>query len=316
MCAFILLKLSGSRDFCISLNRPFSTHLPIDLPLFTGTHADLLAITVHKVIANGTQSLRPLYGCMITTICNVSPYWRGLSLTASLKVVNLLEIFTSNKKLYTDTPSSEENIGHAALILEIFNNVVQYQFTGNEQLVYALIRKKGAFLKLTNLKAEIAASNWRKVHKVAPPETPTTAETTVAPPPPPTTPPAPSDGKVGLTSPPPDCAWVERLKAKLPLDTVTRLLKSVEPLIDDMVSVKDGVVDEEDILTLLRSTTLVGLLPVPHPIVIRQYRKNDWTGNWFTAYLWGVIFLRNQKLPVFDGDSIKLFQVTARESKA
>ncbi|GMH60440.1 hypothetical protein TrRE_jg8536, partial [Triparma retinervis] len=187
MCAFILLKLSGS-------------------------------------------SLSPLYGCMITTICNVSPYWRGLSLTASLKIVNLLEIFTSNKRLYGDRASSEENVGFAALILEIFNNVVQYH-----------------------------------------------------------------------------------LHSRLPLDTVTRLLQSVLPLIDAMVSARDGVVDEEDILDLLRNTTLVGLLPVPHPIVIRQYRQNDWTGTWLTAYLWGVIFLRNQKLPIFDGDSIKLFQVTTKE---
>jgi len=82
MCAFILLKLSGSRSFCIALNRPFRQHLPIDLPLFTGTHADLLAITIHKLISDGTPQLDPLRGCMVTTICNISPYWRGLSLVA------------------------------------------------------------------------------------------------------------------------------------------------------------------------------------------------------------------------------------------
>jgi hypothetical protein len=39
----------------------------------------------------------------------------------------------------------------------------------------------------------------------------------------------------------------------------------------------------------------VGLLPVPHPIVIRKYQANQYTSLWFTAFLWGVIFLRNQR---------------------
>jgi hypothetical protein len=39
----------------------------------------------------------------------------------------------------------------------------------------------------------------------------------------------------------------------------------------------------------------VGLLPVPHPIVIRKYQANEYTSLWFTAFLWGVIFLRNQR---------------------
>jgi len=334
MCGFLLLKLSGSRDFCICLNRPFKTHLPIDLPLFTGTHADLMAITIQKVISSGTPNLAPLYGCMVTTISNISPYWRSLSLTASLKIVNLLEIFTSMKKLYG--PESHENIGFAALILEVFNNVIQYQFTGNEQLIYAIVRKKAVFLKMINLKPETASANWHKVNKkeeatgeasarhntseakspqsdtaAAPP--PDVVPTGVAPPPPP--PPTPPGAQVAVegNASPPDAEWVENLKKRLPLDTVSRLLKSLLPLIDNMVQGRDGVVDEEDILEFLRNTTLVGLLPVPHPIVIRQYQPNEWTGNWFTSYLWGVIFLRNQKLPIFDGDSIKLFHVRTVE---
>jgi hypothetical protein len=54
-------------------------------------------------------------------------------------------------------------------------------------------------------------------------------------------------------------------------------------------------VDERAIMSFLKSTTMVGLLPVPHPIVIRKYQPNHFTGLWFTAYLWGVIFLRNQR---------------------
>jgi hypothetical protein len=68
-------------------------------------------------------------------------------------------------------------------------------------------------------------------------------------------------------------------------------------------------VDELAILEFIKNTTMVGLLPVPHPIVIRKYQPNHYTGLWFTAFMWGVIFLQNQLLPLYDGASIKLFTV-------
>lgn len=42
LCTFTLLKLSGERSFGVSLNKPFQLTLPVDVPLFSGNHADLL----------------------------------------------------------------------------------------------------------------------------------------------------------------------------------------------------------------------------------------------------------------------------------
>ena len=39
---FILLMLSGERNFGVRLNKPFISKVKIDVPRFTGTHADLL----------------------------------------------------------------------------------------------------------------------------------------------------------------------------------------------------------------------------------------------------------------------------------
>lgn len=36
----------------------------------------------------------------------------------------------------------------------------------------------------------------------------------------------------------------------------------------------------------------MGLLPVPHPILIRKYQANSGTAMWFRTYMWGVIYLR------------------------
>lgn len=53
-----------------------------------------------------------------------------------------------------------------------------------------------------------------------------------------------------------------------------------------------GLTDESEILKFLQHGTLVGLLPVPHPILIRKYQANAGTAIWFRTYMWGVIYLR------------------------
>ena len=51
-----------------------------------------------------------------------------------------------------------------------------------------------------------------------------------------------------------------------------------------------GGIDINSVYNFLSSQTLVGLLPVPHPIIIRTYLPNAYTNLWFTWYIWGVIF--------------------------
>lgn len=53
-----------------------------------------------------------------------------------------------------------------------------------------------------------------------------------------------------------------------------------------------GLTDESEILKFLQHGTLVGLLPVPHPILIRKYQANAGTATWFRTYMWGVVYLR------------------------
>ena len=111
----------------------------------------------------------------------------------------------------------------------------------------------------------------------------------------------------------PNEAWISELKSSLPMETVNRLLQHLVPVVDDMCERKNGVVDEVEILEVFKDITMVGLLPVPHAIVIRKYQPNQYTSIWFTAFLWGVIFLRSQQPPIFDGKCIELFQVSMNE---
>ena len=110
-------------------------------------------------------------------------------------------------------------------------------------------------------------------------------------------------------------AWLADLRSSLPLETVSRLLQHLVPVVDDMIQRKNGVVDEIEILEVFKDITMVGLLPVPHAIVIRKYQPNQYTSIWFTAFMWGVIYLRSQQPPIFDGDCIELFQVSPPEEE-
>lgn len=356
ICTFILLKLSGERSFGVNINKPFMLKLPCELPLFSGSHADLIGIVLHKLIVNGAYKLVPLYSCFITIICNISPYWRNISLVASVKMVNLFELFSSPKFLY----SSRDAYKHLSLVLEVFNNMIQYQYTGNQHLVYALIRRKDSFGKLASLsltkaqhqcekvyggkadkgrKDEEAASSKKKKKskkkevedvtsdgedidnsndesddEIASKDSSESVNSRAA-----------DDSDESKTAEieyddkndgffMPNEAWMADLKATIPMETVTRLLQHLIPVVDELCSQKNGVVDETEILEVLKDVTLVGLLPVPHAIVIRKYQPNQYTSLWFTAYMWGIIFLRNNTnnnsdCKIFDGDGVQLFQV-------
>lgn len=330
ICTFILLKLSGERSFGVSLNKAYNKKLPTDLPLFHGCHTDLLTITLHKLVVNGAYKLVPLYSCFLTIISNVSPYWKSMSLVAAVKLVNLFELFSSPKFLY----SGEYAYRHLSLLLEVFNNIIQYQYHGNTHLVYAIVRRKDSFGLVASLTLERAQTQCHKVygdHATVVRDSDSTGtgnnqyhqrkvtiETKAIPH-------SHSNGSDKMTSTDdqsqissvagipfhPTEEWLKELKDNLPMETVARLLQHLVPVLDDIVTKKQGVVDEQEILDVLNEITMVGLLPVPHPIVIRKYQPNQYTALWFTAFMWGVIFLRNQKpLQLFDGEAVELFQVS------
>lgn len=60
---FILLLLSGERNFGVRLNKPYTVRVPMDIPVFTGTHADFLII-VSRVCVHML-----LHYCMLLFVC-------------------------------------------------------------------------------------------------------------------------------------------------------------------------------------------------------------------------------------------------------
>ncbi|XP_063816736.1 protein HID1 [Pseudophryne corroboree] len=368
---FILLLLSGERNFGVRLNKPYSVRVPMDIPVFTGTHADLLIVVFHKIITSGHQRLQPLYDCLLTIVVNVSPYLKSLSMVASNKLLHLLEAFSSPWFLF----SSPQNHHLVFFLLEVFNNIIQYQFDGNSSLVYAIIRKRNVFHQLANLPSDppsIQRALQRKKKPAEPisrtnsqdgasmegsrpaaPAEPGTLKTSLI-----ATPAieklteksqVSEDGTLRAVDPEvplspgesslprplsdtesqsgdaaqsrqtrrqsstsshwnPSTDWVMSWKVKLPLQTIMRLLQVLVPQVEK-ICIDKGLTDESEILKFLQHGTLVGLLPVPHPILIRKYQANAGTAMWFRTYMWGVIYLRNMDPPVWYDTDVKLFEI-------
>ncbi|EFO25892.1 HID-1 protein [Loa loa] len=330
MGVFIILLLSGERNFGVRLNKPYTPRTAIDVQSFTGTHADLLILVFHKLITTGNHRLQTLFDCLLTIIVNVSPYLKSISMVAANKLIHLIEAFSTPWFLF----SSPTNHLLIFFLLEVLNNIIQYQFDGNSNLVYTIIRKRQVFYQLANLSSDstyiMKMLQGRKGRKsgviteskssittgkpVGVVENKANIKATLA-----ETPQVSTmtekgmndlghesddvqEGWVATTD------WVESWKSKLPLQTVMRLLQVLVPQVEK-ICIDKGLTDESEILKFLQHGTLVGLLPVPHPILIRKYQANAGTNHWFRTYLWGVIYLRNIDPPIWYDTNVRLFEI-------
>ncbi|MEQ2295127.1 cell wall biogenesis protein [Ameca splendens] len=379
---FILLLLSGERNFGVRLNKPYSLHVPMDIPVFTGTHADLLIVVFHKIITTGHQRLQPLFDCLLTIIVNVSPYLKSLSMVAANKLLHLLEAFSTTWFLF----SAAQNHHLVFFLLEAFNNIIQYQFDGNCNLVYAIIRKRNVFHQLANLPSDPATIQKALQRKKKSPDVisrTSSQETVSMEGSHPAVPAEPGTLKASLVAIPgidklteksqvsedgtmvsvpkldspqtvhsdqsaaagtsdtesnsgrdnedvfyseaemerrrlssasstliwaPTPEWILSWKCKLPLQTIMRLLQVLVPQVEK-ICIDKGLTDESEILKFLQHGTLVGLLPVPHPILIRKYQANAGTAMWFRTYMWGVVYLRNVDPPIWYDTDVRLFEI-------
>ncbi|CAG8738664.1 13751_t:CDS:10, partial [Cetraspora pellucida] len=148
MCAFILQTLSADRNFGMKLNKQFEGYgsLPSNVRISAfnaGTYADYMII-VSELTSTTRGTLHPLYPAFVLTITNVSPYLKNLSVTSSVKLVQLFSSFSSPGFLLAD----EGNHRLVGYMLEAFNNIIQYQFSDNPHVVYAIVCNPKKFEEL------------------------------------------------------------------------------------------------------------------------------------------------------------------------
>jgi hypothetical protein len=251
---YLIMKLTAVREFCLACNTLFYGWLPFQLSCyFTGSHVDLLIVSMHTIIASKNAWLAPLHEPCATIICNLSPFCTKIGMASSAKLMQLLDHYSK--------PSVLEQTGHAgASILtstvESIANLIQYQYAGSATLMYNLVY----FEKTV-----------RALHQGL------------------------SDGTIQF---PPE------LKRRMHVFTLICTLDALIPQIQLRLN-RDV---NADIYGFIRTTSLVGALPVPHSIVVKQFVNRPQTETWLAAWLWGCIFLHSDPV-LLDPRTVELFEI-------
>jgi hypothetical protein len=94
------------------------------------------------------------------------------------------------------------------------------------------------------------------------------------------------------------------------VDTVSKLITYLSHRLGEVCRNNEGNIDDNQVTELIRKISVIGILPVPHPIVIRQYAVNTQTVLWFTSYLWGTIFTALQYMPIIDWTRVRMIVLT------
>lgn len=290
LCVFTLLHLSSRREFGVALNKDFREKTPAVLPLFAGTYADFLIMSLAHVITNGPPALQPLYSCMFIIMTNISPYVKALSLPASAKLMSLLDLFSLKKWLF----GGASNPDIILFWLEIVNNLVQYQWAGSHNLVYHLLRKKQMLGKLLSLEVRDSAEEAK-----SPPPGPDASLTFHS----------PEEVKQSWT---PSNDWLREWKSRLPMSVVQVLVDRLLPQVEEFCKQRQ-VRSESEVIDYIRQTSMVGILPPPHRLVMRKYEAERSSESWFSSYLWSNIYLKLKEVPLFDGQKVRLFEVKYAE---
>lgn len=330
LCSFILLVLSSERQFAVRLNEPFEESFSLPLCAFRGCYADLLILVIHQVILN---SLAPsvneaLIDMLITTICNISAYIKAVCLESCVKLMSLVKRFSRPSWLFREPYKYRDLF----LLLEALNNMIQYQYEGNTQLVYSILRQhevfenlnamtfpaKGASLSASHLERDEAVPQ-HSTHVGSPsvpedsaasqentetenPGAPTASDTAAVPTADPADKPA-VDTVEDKTKWHPTEEWFNDWKSKSPLHTIFCLIDTLLPQVNEACQTLD-LSSQQEVLAFLSKTTMVGIFPVPDPILVRNYFPHAATTYWFTILTWRVVASKMDNL--FDPKYIKL----------
>lgn len=294
----ILFFLSGERSFSIALNKKFDKYVYISIPKFSGNYADFLILVLFYLFADSNmKSLRESY---LSIIANVSPYIKSLSLITSQKLLVLFSSLSREKFLYEE----ENNYRYMFFMLEIFNNILQYQYEGNIFLVYSIITKKDDFFKLFKLTRKhipvekVQESKNEENDKVIdnqqqeqPPQEDKATDKFV-----------------------PTKEWYQRWVTKLPILTIITFLQGILPQLEEVI--KGDSQDQNLIVDFLKKTTPVGLLPVPHRLIIRHFNTRKDANHWLRRSIWVTVYLRNMSpMKLFGNLKTVLFEVRTTSKK-
>eukprot|EP00929_Paragymnodinium_shiwhaense_P105117 TRINITY_DN7003_c0_g1_i1.p1 TRINITY_DN7003_c0_g1~~TRINITY_DN7003_c0_g1_i1.p1 ORF type:complete len:755 (-),score=150.38 TRINITY_DN7003_c0_g1_i1:234-2498(-) len=311
---FVLLVLSSERSFSVRLNEPYTGKTPLQVPQFQGSHADLLTLAVHKVISDGLAKPQSdaLVEMLLTVLCNISPYVKSFALESCLKLLSLIERCSRPAYLFRSAYTHHGLV----FLLELIANIIQYQYEGNTMLIYSILRQKQVFENISSLQVHAAVRKGSSGYNGSAAGTPedrgdkgsngsSQSAAAAAAPAEATMQGGLANGDHGEEAWKPTEEWLASIKSKMPMQAIHCMIDDLSSEVEDLCK-KYDVIEQDEVLKFLKTTTMVGILPVPHPLVIRTYQASSYTSMWFTSYMWGLIFTRSQQMPLYDWQKIRL----------
>ncbi|KAI9273545.1 high-temperature-induced dauer-formation protein [Helicostylum pulchrum] len=340
MCAFILQTLSSDRTFSVRLNKHFEGHasLPVNirLPNFSGSYADYLILTIFSLIASSRGTLSTLYPALIKTITNISPYLKNLSTLTSSRLISLFNSMSAPGFLLADE-SNHYLIGY---LLEALNNIIQFQFSNNPNLILAILRNQQKFESLADFSLDNAmieierlsllketSTNNRPSEEQQDAASITLSEKAKGKLPEGSLSRVSSTSSISQQQPnnmpsrqvslssiastasllpgvkngfTPTDDWIYHWHSRLPLDTISAVIRELLPKIE---------LDNANI-EFLRGFAISDILPQAHAICIRKFQWGDALVIWFRSMLWGQTYISSvSNYGPWNNTRIKLFHI-------
>eukprot|EP01022_Parablepharisma_sp_SALTPOND_P000859 TRINITY_DN105156_c0_g1_i1.p1 TRINITY_DN105156_c0_g1~~TRINITY_DN105156_c0_g1_i1.p1 ORF type:complete len:1100 (+),score=45.85 TRINITY_DN105156_c0_g1_i1:99-3302(+) len=154
------------------------------------------------------------------------------------------------------------------LVLDSVFNILTYNFESNSLLVFALLNQSKKYLKLADWK--FSDLQGETVGEWKPTE-----------------------------------EWFNDHKAQLPLKPILGLLANVSAKMEQAYLVHEA--REDEILALLKKTSLVGMQEDILKFSFLRYTTNPAIESWLSIYLWKIIHLKNSHIPLFISNRIRYF---------
>ncbi|KAI8915975.1 high-temperature-induced dauer-formation protein-domain-containing protein [Gorgonomyces haynaldii] len=287
----LLHVLSQQRQFGVLLNKPFQVSLNgvlRQIPTFVnGSYADFVYLSIFTVLSTPGPT-RPailhLQESYLVVMANLAPLITSLTQTTANKLYALFSVFSSPRFLFSK-PHHHKLLQQ---LLYIFNTMIQYQYSGNSQLVYTIVRNRTKVEELIGLTFEKALELQSKKGK---------------------------EREDGFQ---PTLEWFEQWKQGLPLQVLSILVQTLGQRMEHYCTVNQ-INDESKLLDFVSKETMVGVLPQPHPLQVCVFVYSNPMHVWFTSYFWGCVYLQSidtmsqevMKIcpSIWAGSKISLFQV-------
>ncbi|CAJ1332714.1 unnamed protein product [Effrenium voratum] len=237
--AAILLNLTSYREVCVQLDEDFEGNLPESIPDFEGSAADFVAmaaLTQASEYLNKKSKASKVHESIVqmslATLANVSTFADGFCIELCSRLFSLFERCAKSLQAKRD----RQWLGsHIPILLEAFDNALQYKYSGNMNLAYGLMTRQAIFRDLVSTVPQVSLALT-----------------------------APDEDAQEMTR-----QWQQAVEAHLL--PVAGLLDATVPILEAQVE-KHEISNSEEAKELL-PRCILGLMPPPHAFQMRHLQR-------------------------------------------